>query len=352
MNQDHFGRNLVIVILTIAGFLILYQVRTLITPVVAGLLVAYVLYPLITSAHRVGIPKGITITMLFIVMIAGLALSSYRLLPAIKQELELISTPNDALVKSESKLVSLGLRLSQQLKAKGFIKEEWRVAHIRQFSTWLAGRSAFLLKVFSDFVRATGQFLLIFLFILVSALLDGEKIYKATIQLIPNTFFEPGVFILHKSLELMGYYLRGLVVENILIGGIAFILLALLCPFTSLTITTALIIALIIAFTNVIRIIGPIIGIVVSILILLSSHADIGAALGILGIGLLVQLLDNVLILPLVMKEQVDIHPAMCLLGVLTGGLLAGIMGMILAIPVIGGIKVIYRVLTVEMKQV
>ena len=64
------------------------------------------------------------------------------------------------------------------------------------------------------------------------------------------------------------------------------------------------------------------------------------------------QILDNALILPLVMQGQINVHPVLCLLGVLAGNILGGVLGMIIAIPVIGCVQIIYRVTTVEMKAV
>jgi predicted PurR-regulated permease PerM len=62
-------------------------------------------------------------------------------------------------------------------------------------------------------------------------------------------------------------------------------------------------------------------------------------------------MLDNVVVLPLVMREQVNIHPVLCLLSVLSGGIIGGVLGMVLAIPVIAGFKAVHRVLAVEMKK-
>ena len=89
----------------------------------------------------------------------------------------------------------------------------------------------------------------------------------------------------------------------------------------------------------------------IGVVIAAAVTPDMSIMLGIVIVVIIVQLLDNVLILPMVMRDQVNIHPVVCLLGVLMGGLLAGVLGMILAIPVIGGIKVVFRVLSVEMKR-
>jgi predicted PurR-regulated permease PerM len=200
-------------------------------------------------------------------------------------------------------------------------------------------------------VKDAIQFLIIALLILIFALLDGPKINKGAMQLIPNSIYEPGIFILRKTTDMFGYYLRGLVVENLIMGILSLVMLLVLCFISKLTFVMALVIALIIALTNVVRIIGPFVGAGVGVLLVLVTSTDPVAMIGIAIVVSIVQLADSFIILPLVMKDQVQIHPVFCVLGILVGGTTGGVMGMILAIPVMGGIKVIYRILSVEMKK-
>jgi predicted PurR-regulated permease PerM len=55
----------------------------------------------------------------------------------------------------------------------------------------------------------------------------------------------------------------------------------------------------------------------------------------------LVQAIDNVVITPLVVSKSVDMHPLTVLVVVIIGGKIAGPLGMLLAVPFIGVIKVI-----------
>ena len=64
-----------------------------------------------------------------------------------------------------------------------------------------------------------------------------------------------------------------------------------------------------------------------------------------------IQILDNIIVLPLIMKEQVDVHPVVSLLSVIAGGSIGGILGMIIAIPVAGAIKILFHIFTVERKR-
>ncbi len=352
MKDDRFYRNLFVIVATIVVVATLYKVRSLLTPVFSALLVAYIIYPVVLGASRIGIPKAVTITMIFVATAGSLVHIGYKVIPAVNNEVKMLSRPDDYKAEAESKLVNIGRDVSKELQKLGIINETWEDEKIiRESSAWVAEQSSFLLFSVGDFAKKTGQFLMIFFFVLVFALLDGDKFYRTSVQLIPNSFFEPGVYILKKTVDLLGSYLRGLVVENIILGVVSFVLLLVLVFFTSLTVILALVIAFTIAITNVIRIIGPIIGAVIGSLLVLVSSTDIIAMIGIIGVVMIVQFLDNILVLPLVMKEQVEIHPVFCVLGVLMGGMLAGILGMIIAIPVIGSIKVIVTILSVEMKK-
>ena len=352
MKEDKFYRNLLSVMAVLVVIWGIYQVRSLLSPVCSALLVAYILYPIVLSASRIGIPKGMTIFIILVSIVSFIVYMMSSLIPAVKYEVQVLSNPHRFGNVAHSRLVNIGKDLSRQLEEFGFIRDKWQEEEIiQETSKWIAEKSTFLLTSLGGIAKKTGQFLMIFSFVLVFALLDGDKVYKTTIQMLPNSFFEPGLFILKKTIDLLGHYLRGLVVENLLLGVISFFLLLIVCLISPLSVILALVIAIIIAVTNVIRIIGPIIGAVIGVLLVLITSTDISAMIGIIGVVLIVQFLDNVLILPLLMKEQVKIHPVICVLGVLMGGNLAGVLGMILAIPFLGSIKVIYRILAIEMKK-
>ena len=62
--------------------------------------------------------------------------------------------------------------------------------------------------------------------------------------------------------------------------------------------------------------------------------------LQVLIIFLIIQLIDNILIQPIVLAKSVDLHPLTVLFVVLAGGQLMGLIGMLIAVPTTGIIKV------------
>lgn len=326
---------------------ILYQVRNLITPIIAALLVAYVLYPIVRQAKRIGVPVSATVAGLFLVLALAIGMLLYSIVPSVRAEILALYEPG-----RESRTVAAIENVARQLNELGLVSDQAAREAAPAIGEWIKASGQNLLALLGDIAGQTGQFLMIFFFVLTFALLDGDGIYQGTVQMIPNSFFEPGLFILHKSMEMLGNYMRGLVVENAILGAVSVVLLAALCPFTPMTIPVAIAIAIIIALTNVIRVIGPFIGAAIGVLLVMVTNADLWSAAGVIGVCTIVQTLDNTVILPLIMQGQINIHPVICMLGVLAGGMVAGIMGMALAIPVIGCAKIVYRVMSVEMKQV
>lgn len=349
MERDNFYRNLFIVMVVMFGLGLLYAARSLLSPVILALVVAYVLFPLVERASRVGVSKGLTIFAIFVVISVSTLYSIYRAVPAIRQEVVAFSDPSQ---KLNSNLVQTYIKIHNQLQGYGLVKKKANTKEfVRRVKTYLASQSQWFFRALRGAAQEMFQFFLIFFFVLIFSLKDGDRLHKTIVGFIPNSVFEPGLHMLNKTTELFGSYLRGLVIENIILGVVAFVLLFILSLFTPLTVGMSLLIAIIIALTNVIRIVGPFIGGVIGMALVLFSSAHFPTIIGVMAIAMIVQLLDNAVVLPLVMQGQMDLHPVISLLSVLTGGLIAGILGMMLAIPIAGGIKAIYHIATVEMKK-
>ncbi len=126
---------------------------------------------------------------------------------------------------------------------------------------------------------------------------------------------------------MLSAYVRGVVlvatVDAVFIGiGMTLVGMPLVLPLAVLTFVAAFV---------------PIIGAVVAgsaaVLIALVSNGA-GAALVVLGIVLLVQQLEGNVLYPLIMRRTMEMHPVATLMVVGAGGVLAGIIGALVAIPI------------------
>ncbi len=172
-----------------------------------------------------------------------------------------------------------------------------------------------------------------------------------------NDLFEDGILLLvpadnedrvRKALFSIKHLLKRYFIG---IGGQVtgiFILLSIGLTICGIGIQHALIIALFAGIMNVIPYVGPLIGAFFGIIIGIVSHLDLDFYTGILPLisymaltFAIVQLIDNMLFQPLIYSSSVNAHPLEIFLVIVLAGSLAGIPGMILAIPTYTVLRVI-----------
>jgi predicted PurR-regulated permease PerM len=101
--------------------------------------------------------------------------------------------------------------------------------------------------------------------------------------------------------------------------------------------------ALVGALLNIVPYIGMLIANIFCIVITLVSSENISDIFVVAGVLAGVQLIDNNILMPLVVGNKIRINALAIITGVLTGGALAGVPGMFLALPGIALMKVIFE---------
>ena len=96
---------------------------------------------------------------------------------------------------------------------------------------------------------------------------------------------------------------------------------------------------LVCGITNIIPYIGPWLGGGICVIIGFTVSPFVGIITAV--ICFVVQQLDSIVFQPLIMGKTMKLHPVTIMIGLLVFGYLFGIVGMILATPIISGIKVI-----------
>lgn len=137
--------------------------------------------------------------------------------------------------------------------------------------------------------------------------------------------------------HLLGRYFIGLVLEILLVALLTVIGLSII----GLNFGQAVLIGLLCGLFNVIPYLGPWIGGLVGILIVLAINVTapfmehtFPILCFMIVVVAVVQFIDNMLIQPLIYSSSVKAHPLEVFLVIMAAGSMAGVMGMILAIPV------------------
>lgn len=136
-------------------------------------------------------------------------------------------------------------------------------------------------------------------------------------------------------------YLRGQVILGLVIFWVVWLGLALL------GVQNALALGLLAGLLEFIPTLGPFISAVVAIIVAFFQPVNfLGLppwqfALVVLALMILIQQLENNLLVPRIVGEALDLHPLVVIIGVFMGGSLAGILGAVLAAPVVATLKLI-----------
>lgn len=177
---------------------------------------------------------------------------------------------------------------------------------------------------------------------LLYVLKDRERLPDSVLNLLPATWRLDGRHTVRLTTNLIGRWIRG----QLLLGAVIFV--ATLVGLLSLAAIGfrefaefAVLLALVAGILELVPIIGPIIAAIPAILI--GASISPAAALAAVALYTIIQQLENHLLVPKVMGDAVDLHPAVVILALVVGGSLFGIWGAILAAPVVALGRDLYR---------
>ncbi|MCB0113168.1 MAG: AI-2E family transporter [Caldilineaceae bacterium] len=138
----------------------------------------------------------------------------------------------------------------------------------------------------------------------------------------------------------LGSYVRGQVTLSLVVG------VASLVGLLILRVPNAPALAVVAALFEFIPYIGPILGAIPAILVGVTISPVIGLLVA--GWYLLVQQLEASVLIPRIMQASVGISPLLVVIAIVAGSSLNGVVGAILAIPIVGALQVIARHLWIE----
>lgn len=180
-------------------------------------------------------------------------------------------------------------------------------------------------------------------------LVDGKRMNKSLIGMVPNRYFEMSLNISYKTKKQLTNFLRGQLLAALGVAIQSFIGLTLLNWIFDTNISGVLLISSIAGMANMIPFIGPFMGMVPAIIVsLFNNLGDPAAAAQFYYIGhiivmfLIVQMIDNNVISPIVVSGSMEMHPLTVILLILVGSQV-GVLGMFLAVPAWGITKVIVQ---------
>ena len=308
-----------IAVLAVAVVFVASQVSIILTPFVLALFPAALLNPLAARLRGTRIPNSVVSLLILLLLAAVIAGAMWFIVPAfISQVPQIVDSVRSGLAQLDEAI-------------------DWSVlpGDIEGLSDLVepaldALASSGALTQGLSAAGAVGTFvtgLVLMIVVLFFFLKDGRRIWQAFLDFVPRPHQARVDLVADQSFWTIGAYFRGQLliafVDAVFIGlGLWILGVPLVLP-----------LAVLVFLGGLIPIVGAFVSGAVAVVVALADQGLVTALLA-LGVVLLVRQLEGNLLEPLIQSRTIKLHPLLIILVVTAGGVLMGVLGAFLAVPV------------------
>lgn len=194
-----------------------------------------------------------------------------------------------------------------------------------------------LLSQFPNLVSMLLEWILLVPVFLYFFFTESHRYSRRFLEAIPNPIFEKCYVLFSQFNTKFGEYIIAKFIEATILGTIVTIgLLIIGFPYPFL-------LGFIAGVTNILPYIGPVIGVIPGVLIAFLSKDPAVSMLGMLVVYAIANLIDMILVFPLLVSKIVNLHPIVVIVSIIVGSQIGGIVGMIVIIPFIAFFKLLFK---------
>ena len=290
----------------------LFLVREVVVLVFIAVVLSSAIYAPVRFLEKKGIPRTLSVMTIFLLSAALIGLVLYALVPV-------------ALIQFQFLLNNVDQLKTPLLEVVGASDLIAQLEHsiTSTFDTILAGGSAF----FSFLSKFLGNVFFVAVALVLSFYLSISKkgVERFLRAILPKSQEQYAINLFVRTRRKLGRWLGGQLILSILVGGLTFIGLAIL------GVEYALALGVLAAILELVPYVGPIAIGVIAFLVTLPQ--SLTTALLVVLITFIIQQVENNVLVPIVMSKAVDTDPVVVVIALLAGASLAGLVGMILAVP-------------------
>ncbi|MGQ7817706.1 AI-2E family transporter [Metapseudomonas furukawaii] len=331
--------------LWLGGFLLLgwllYQLHPVLSPFLVGMLLAYLGDPLVDRLERLGLSRTWGVVLVFglfalillamlLVLVPMLGRQLFRLYEVAPQMLDWLQ--QTALPWVQGRL--------------GLAGEFWRFDRLKAVLSGHLGQTTDIAGSLLASVTASGLALLAWLGNLVLIpvvgfylLRDWDLMVSKLRGLLPRSRESYVVGLVGECHEVLGAFLRGQLLVMLALGMIYAVGLMLV------GLDLGLLIGLLAGLASIVPYMGFVVGFGAAVVAALFQFGGVEfyPLIGVVAVFTAGQLLEGMLLTPLLVGDRIGLHPVAVIFAILAGGQLFGFTGVLLALPVAAIIMVLLR---------
>lgn len=292
---------------------VLYEGRQIVLGLFLAIIISSGLEGIVdTLEHRLNLPRSVSVIFLFLAALIAFIVIVYTVVPLLLVEIDTVfSGVNAASLGGWG--ILLNLHASQSVSSL-----------VGKVSTQFIAGNVSPLDLFS---RVLGSFGLA-IAVLVSSFylsLNHDGVEKFLMVVVPPDYEETTMRIYKRSKELIGAWFRMQILLSIIMGFTVW------AGLTLLGVKYAFLIAILAAFFELVPFLGPILSGAVAIVSALLTSTTL--AFWTLIFFLVAQQFESNILIPLLSRRSVGLHPVIVIVALLIGAEVGGVLGIIIAVP-------------------
>jgi predicted PurR-regulated permease PerM len=315
-----------IIFVLVAIALLLYELQVILLPFLISGVVAYICAPLVRwLASRTGFSRAFFSVVVFVAILSIVALAGFLALPPLKRGLARLVFDFQGIVTSLAKS-AIGDR-SIDVFGKSMNATQLAQAAVSSVREWIEQPERILLLGGVTFGALWAFFLiptLLFYF-----LYSGPRVFRGLLWLVPPAHRPLVLDVWSKLDPVLRRYFVGIFIVVVYATAAAYIGLGMV-----LHIPHAFFLALLTGVLEMIPAIGPLVSAVIAGLVAVHYATGIGAIIGYAIYATALRLSIDQLFGPLALGVAARVHPVVIIFCFIAGGILFGIAGVVMAIPV------------------
>jgi predicted PurR-regulated permease PerM len=327
-------KRVVVALFAIAALYIVYRAGDIVRPFVWAGVLAFVLLPVVgLLERRLSLPRTVAAAIVFLGLLAAIIGGARLLVPlAVDQVRDLQRTLPTLVANAQNTLAETADQI-------GLEDLDVLIANFAGVGdlTQMVARGAV------PFIVGIGHFLLELLVFLIATfflLRDAPRLFQWFRRVLPASQRNELVPLLAQVNTVLGRYVRG---QMFLIGVMS---TATFIGLSILQVPFVLLLAIMTGVLEVIPIVGPITAGAIACLVALGHPAPWGLSqiwyVAIVAVMYTVlRHAEDYFVIPLVIGRIVKLHPAVVIFSLLTGGILYGLLGVLVAVPVAATLRLV-----------
>jgi len=327
---------------------LLWLGRDVLAPFIVGILIVYLLDPVVERLRRIQVagrraPRALVILLVYVG--ASLVLVELILLlvgPLVEQVRAFVKDAPGYIDDLNTRLAEL-LGWWNRLDLPADVKDAIDKAAADLLANLGSLVPAILRPVFSSVLGFAGS---VFGYLIIPVwtfwiLKDRPAIVRGFDRAVPAAWRADTWATLGIVRRVFGSWIRGQLILGLVVGVATFIGLIVLGALVDPVFSRyAVLLAVIAGVLELLPIIGPIIAAVPAVL--LGATAGVPGVVAAMLLYLVVQQLENNILVPKIQGDATDLHPAVVIFSLILGGAVAGLLGAILALPIAATLRDLY----------